>query len=242
MDHATHSSIAIVEDDPEIGDLVSRYLRGQEMEVIHVSDGKAMDAILAEQNIDLVILDINLPLEDGLSICRRLRIEKQIPIIMLTARNDDIDKIFALEIGADDYLVKPFNPGELLARIRAVLRRVESRSPEHNNKKIRQGIRFSGWRLDLLSREVTSPDGTKIAVTGAEFDLLHAFCEYPRRILSREHLISLTHGVLSDPFERSIDVLVSRLRQKLQVQGEKYVFIQTVRSEGYMFVADVIKE
>jgi two-component system OmpR family response regulator len=242
MNQMTHPSIVIVEDDPEIGDLVARYLRGQDMEVMHALDGKAMDAILSSKKIDLIILDINLPGEDGLSICRRLRVETRIPIIMLTARNDDIDKILGLEIGADDYLVKPFNPRELLARIRAVLRRVESHSSENQRNIIRQLIRFSGWSLDLLSREVTSPDGTKIAVTGAEFDLLHAFCENPRRILTREHLISLTHGVLSDSFERSVDVLVSRLRQKLQVQGEKSAFIQTVRSEGYMFVADVIKE
>ena len=242
MIQMTHPSIVIVEDDPEIGDLVARYLRGQDMEVMHAFDGKAMNTILSSKMIDLIILDINLPGEDGLSICRRLRGETRIPIIMLTARNDDTDKILGLEIGADDYLVKPFNPRELLARIRAVLRRADSHSTESQSNIIRQLIRFSGWSLDLLAREVTSPDGTKIAVTGAEFDLLHAFCENPRRILTREHLISLTHGVLSDSFERSVDVLVSRLRQKLQVQGEKSAFIQTVRSEGYMFIADVIKE
>jgi len=237
-----HPSVLIVEDDPEIGDLVSRYLREQGIRVFYATDGKSMDAIISSQNVDLIILDINLPGEDGLSICRRLSAKTKIPVIMLTARNDEVDKIFALELGADDYVVKPFNPRELHARIRAVLRRAEPLASASNSMTTRHLIIFSGWTMDLHSREVSSPDGTKIAITGAEFDLLHAFCEHPRRILSRERLISLTHGVLSESFERSIDVLVSRLRQKLQVSGEKSAFIQTVRSEGYMFAADVTKK
>ena len=235
-------SIMIVEDDPEIGELVSRYLRGQGMSVSHASDSKAMDALLSSTQCDLILLDINLPGENGLSICRRLRVERGIPIIILTARNEDIDKILGLEIGADDYVVKPFNPRELLARIRAVTRRAGTHSSLKISPKHTQSILFSGWRLELHTRQVSSPDGVKIAFTGAEFDLLHAFCENPGRVLSRENLISLTQGVLSDSFERSVDVLVSRLRHKLQSQGEKAAFIQTVRSEGYMFTADVYKE
>lgn len=237
-----NASILIVEDDPEIGELVSRYLRDQGMSVVHVTDGKAMDAVISSKKCDLIILDINLPGEDGLSICRRLRVEKGIPTIILTARNEDVDKVLGLEIGADDYIVKPFNPRELLARIRSVIRRVGSHPSSQISSKYFQSIYFSGWRLELHARQVTSPEGTKVAFTGAEFDLLHAFCEHPGRVLTRENLISLTHGFLSDSFERSVDVLVSRLRQKLQTQREKTSFIQTVRSEGYMFTADVYKE
>lgn len=235
-------SILIVEDDPEIGDLVSRYLQIHSMKVSNVSDGMAMDRLLVSEKFDLIILDINLPEEDGYSICKRIREEKQIPVLILTARNDIHDKIKGLEIGADDYLVKPFNPAELLARLRAVLRRSKASSGGHEDNKKNNTIFFSGWRLDLLTRELTSPDGAKIAVTGAEFDLLHVFCEKPHRILTREHLISLTHGILAVSRDRSVDVLVSRLRQKLQVKGEKQSFIQTVRSEGYIFSAEVTKK
>lgn len=231
-----NASILVVEDDPEIGALIARYLASNELNVVCARDGAAMDLALAERAFDLVVLDLNLPGEDGLSICRRLRTERNVPIVIVTARGEDIDKILGLEMGADDYLAKPFNPRELLARIRSVLRRatqaVASDSP-------RETYRFSGWSIDLAARHLIAPDGAKVALTGAEFDLLHALCEHPNRVLSRDQLIGLTHGPTEGPFERSIDTLVSRLRQKIEVDAKNPRLIQTVRSEGYIFSTQV---
>jgi two-component system OmpR family response regulator len=235
----THvASILLVEDDIEIGSLISRYLETNEFEVVVVRDGVAMDAALAERSFDLMILDLNLPGEDGLSICRRLRAERTLPIVVVTARGEDVDKILGLEMGADDYLTKPFNPRELLARIRSVLRRATAVETTNSS---RQVYRFAGWTLDLAARDLVGPDGTKTALTGAEFDLLHALCERPNRVLSRDQLIGLTHGPTEGPFERSIDTLISRLRQKIEVDPKTPKFIQTVRSEGYIFSAQVQK-
>jgi two-component system OmpR family response regulator len=171
-----------------------------------------------------------------------MRAERRIPIIILTAQSEDIDKILGLELGADDYIVKPFNSRELLARIRAVLRRTET--PNANvvdGRAVRQAYLFSGWRVDVLAREVVAPCGIKVAMTGAEFDLLHALCENPNRVLTREQLINMTHGPTTGPFERSIDVLISRLRQKIEADPKKPSFIQTVRSEGYIFSTHVAR-
>ncbi len=233
-------SILLVEDDAEIGDLISRYLKTNQIDVTVVMNGSAMDAVLARRAYDLVILDINLPGEDGLSICRRLRAETALPIIIVTAKGDDVDKIIGLEMGADDYVAKPFNPRELLARIRSVLRRATE--PDRIDADgSRQSYRFSGWTVDISAREVVAPQGTKVAVTGAEFDLLHALCEHPNRVLTRDHLINLTHGPTTGPFERSIDTLISRLRQKIELDAKSPKLIQTVRSEGYMFTAQVTR-
>ena len=229
-------SILMVEDDDEIGELISRYLKSNQMDVTIASDGGAMDAALAERAFDLLILDLNLPGEDGLSICRRLRAQKSLPIVMVTARGEDVDKIVGLEMGADDYLAKPFNPRELLARIRSVLRRAGAADAPTAQ---RQTYRFSGWSLDILAREVSAPNGSKMAMTGAEFDLLHAFCEHPNRVLTRDQLINLTHGPTAGPFERSIDTLISRLRQKMETDPKSPKLIQTVRSEGYIFSTQV---
>ena len=196
-----------------------------------------MDAALAEQTFELLILDLNLPYEDGLSICRRIRAEKNLPIIIVTAQAEDV--VVGLELGADDYVTKPFNPRELLARIRSVLRRAAVASPNSDGATNRQSYEFSGWLLDIWAREVLAPSGMKVAMTGAEFDLLHAFCEHPNRVLSRDHLINLTHGPTAGPFERSVDTLISRLRQKLEQDVKNPNLIQTVRSEGYMFTTQV---
>lgn len=237
---ADQNSILLIEDDAEIGELIARYLENNGMAVAWVASGEALDEKLAEKSFDIIVLDLNLPGEDGLSICRRVSASSDIPIIIVTAKGEDVDKIVGLEMGADDYLVKPFNPRELLARIRAVLRRAEPQA-RGNDYSAKQTFHFLGWRMSLLAREVVSPTGTKVAMTGAEFDLLHAFCENPNRVLTRDQLINMTHGRTAGPFERSIDVLVSRLRQKLEKDPKSPFMIQTVRSEGYMLSAPVTR-
>jgi two-component system OmpR family response regulator len=212
---ASTPHILVVEDDRDISALVARYLRANECRVSVAGDGREMDRALDESRIDLIVLDLMLPGEDGLSLCRRLRATSPIPIVMLTAKSEEIDRIIGLEMGADDYLPKPFNPRELLARIRAVLRR-RTTEPVSSPHPSGQTIAFAGWQVHLALRELVSPAGAKVAVTGAEFDLLHAFCERPGRVLSRDQLLDLTQGRVAGPYERSIDVLVSRLRQKIE--------------------------
>jgi two-component system, OmpR family, response regulator len=239
-DVKNNDAILLVEDDTEIGALISRYLSAHQIEVVVVMNGKAMDVALADRAFDLLILDLNLPGEDGLSICRRVRAELALPIIIVTAQGEDVDRIVGLEVGADDYVVKPFNPRELLARIRSVLRRASGAVPSKNGAD-RGLYRFCGWSVDILARQVIAPSGVKVAMTGAEFDLLYALCEHPNRVLTRDQLINLTHGPTTGPFERSIDVLVSRLRQKLEADPKNPMLIQTVRAEGYMFTAQVAR-
>lgn len=228
--------ILVVEDDREISALVARYLRANECRVSVAGDGREMDRALADARVDLIVLDLMLPGEDGLSLCRRLRAASQIPILMLTAKSEDIDRIVGLEIGADDYLGKPFNPRELLARIRAILRR---RSAEPQDGDGVRRLHFAGWTLDVGLRQVLSPEGARIAVTGAEFDLLHALCLRPGRVLSRDQLLDLTQGRAAGPFERSIDVLVSRLRQKIERDPRNPEIIRTIRSGGYLFAPEI---
>ena len=205
-----------------------------------VANGQAMDRAIASRDYDVLILDLNLPGEDGLAICRRLRADCTTPIIMVTARGDDIDKIIGLEMGADDYLSKPFNPRELLARIRAVLRRSGAEGSRGDRPRRELRYEFAGWRMELSTRELTSPSQTKTALTGAEFDLLHALCEHSNRILTRDQILGLLHGPLDGPNERSIDTLISRLRQKLELEPRSPQMIQTIRSEGYMFTPKVM--
>lgn len=229
--------ILVVEDDVEIGALIARHLRANNYSVAVAGHGGEMDRLLGERRVDLVILDLMLPGEDGLSLCRRIRMTSQLPIIMLTARAEEIDRIIGLEMGADDYLAKPFNPRELLARIRAVLRRGPMTGPVAAG--LQRIIRFAGWELDCSRRQLRDPEGTQINVTGAEFDLLHAFCEHSGRVLTRDQLLDLTRGRVTGPFDRSIDVLVSRLRQKIERNSRNPEFIQTIRSGGYLFTPKV---
>ena len=238
MNASVHPHILIVEDDREIADLVARYLRGNACRVTLAGDGAEMDRALADGRVDLIVLDLMLPGEDGLSLCRRLRATSAIPILMLTAKAEEIDRIVGLEIGADDYLAKPFNPRELLARIRAVLRRTGNEVAEE------EGVRrmhFVGWTLDVSLRQVLSPEGARISITGAEFDLLHALCLRPGRVLSRDQLLDLTQGRSAGPFERSIDVLVSRIRQKIERDSRNPEIIRTIRSGGYLFTPEVTR-
>lgn len=232
--------ILIVEDDLEIRTLIARTLQGNDWRVSQARDGREMDARLAENRVDLVLLDIMLPGEDGLSLCRRLRAASMLPIIIISARGDDIDRVIGLEIGADDYLPKPFNPRELVARVRALLRRsaMAAASPVARAR----FLRFSGWVLDTKLRILENPDAVQVALTPAEFDLLQVMAERCGRVLSRDQLLDLTQGRAAGPNERSIDILISRLRRKLEPCTGLPMLIRTIRSGGYEFIADVAAE
>jgi len=232
--------ILVVEDDKEIRDLVSKCLEANGWRVTLACDGRGMDEAMATGRHDLVILDIMLPHEDGLSLCRRLRATMTIPIIIVSAKGEDIDRVVGLEIGADDYLAKPFNPRELAARVRAQLRRSAMMTTSPTVKARR--LTFNGWAIDTRLRTLTNPDGAQVTLTPAEFDLLRVLCERAGRVLTRDQLIDLTQGRQGSPSERSVDILISRLRRKLDADPEKPSLIHTVRSGGYEFVAEVQSE
>ncbi len=231
-------NILVVEDDRETRSLIAKYLRGNGCNVAAATDGREMARAMADHRVDLLILDVMLPGEDGLSLCRKVRAESQVPIIMLTARGEDVDRILGLEMGADDYLAKPFNPRELLARINAVLRR-QAAAQTVSATNGATALTFLGWRIDFRLRELRNPAGARVAMTSAEFDLLRTFCERPGRVLSRDSLLDLTQGRSSGSFERSIDVLVSRIRRKIETDPQDATMIKTVRSGGYMFTPTV---
>jgi len=233
----TTPHILIVEDDRDIGLLIAKYLKSNEMRVSLAENARAMDRILADTRISLIVLDRMLPGEDGLSICRRLRASSDIPIIILTAQADEIERILGLEMGADDYLGKPFNPRELLARIRAVLRRRDDALSAATSPK--RSYKFAGWSLDGPMRRLYDPKGTRVELTGAEFEMLLVFCERPGRTLSRDQIIDLTQGREASPSERSVDILVSRLRRKLERDPKDPELLQTIRSSGYLFSPEV---
>jgi two-component system OmpR family response regulator len=228
--------ILLVEDDREIRTLLSDFLTGEGFEVEAADGGAAMDRILARRAPDLVVLDLMLPGEDGLSICRRLRARGNLPILILTAKTDETERIVGLELGADDYLGKPFNPRELLARIRAILRRATGAPAEPPRRR----LAFAGFVADLDARWVETAAGTRVPLTSAEFDLLACFVERPRRVLSRDQLLDWTRGRTADPLDRTIDVTMSRLRRKLEtVDPAAGELITTVRNGGYLFAGEV---
>ena len=232
---ARTDKILVVDDDARIRDLLRRYLTQEGFEVLLAEDAKALNRLLTRETVHLIVLDLMLPGEDGLSICRRLRAANDVtPIIMLTAKVEDVDRIVGLEVGADDYLPKPFNPRELLARINAVLRR-QAAAQAASSIEGASTLAFEGWRIDLRLRELRNPEGARVAVTSAEFDLLRTFCERPGRVLSRDSLLDLTQGRNTGSFERSIDVLVSRIRRKIEPNPQDPTIIKTVRSGGYLF-------
>src|SRR3984893_2273072 len=231
-------NILVVEDDRETRALIARYLRTNACNVATVGNGREMARAMTDRRVDLLILDVMLPGEDGLSLCRKVRAVSQVPIIMLTARGEGVDRILGLEMGADDYLAKPFNPRELLARINAVLRR-QAVAWTASATEGATALSFLGWRIDFRLRELRNPDGARVAMTSAEFDLLRVFCERPGRVLSRDSLLDLTQGRSAGSFERSIDVLVSRIRRKIEPDPLKPTIIKTVRSGGYMFTPEV---
>ena len=229
-----NAQILVVDDDPALRELLQQYLGEHGFAVAAVHDGEAMDRYLAEHSASLIILDLMLPGEDGLSIAQRLRVQRDIPVLMLSARGDDIDRIVGLEVGADDYLAKPFNPRELLARIRAILRREQGSGRQGSDEAAETVHRFGAFRLDVVSQELTQ-GANRVALTSGEFALLKIFVEHPNRVLSRDTLIDLLKGYERSPYDRSIDVRVTRLRRKIEADPTSPVYIRTVWGEGYRF-------
>jgi len=231
--------ILVVDDQKEICDVVQEYLTGEGYRVSTAHDGGGMRRVLGQSHIDLVILDLMLPGEDGLTLARSLRSESGIGIIILTGRGETVDRIIGLEMGADDYLPKPFHLRELLARVKSVLRRVQSRTGEPGAQTLRSHARFAGWNLDLSSRELLSPAGEEVRLTTGEFDLLTAFVANANQVLSRDRLLDLARNREAGPFDRTIDVQVGRLRRKLEDDPQNPSMIKTVRGSGYIFTPAV---
>lgn len=225
--------LLIVDDDPEIRELLQDYLQSNGYRVSTAEDGKAMWSLLEREHVDLVVLDIMLPGEDGLVLCRQLRASSDLPVIMLTALGEDTERIIGLEMGADDYLGKPFNPRELLARIRGVLRRAGSDTSRSD------AVRFADWTLDRNARHLISKEGVVVSLSTGEYRLLEVFVEHPNRVLSRDQLMDILQGRDWGPFDRSIDVQVSRLRRRLHDDARESELIKTIRGEGYLFTPRV---
>jgi len=240
MQAAAH--ILLVDDHREIRDLVSRALTKEGFRVSTAEDGRAMRKVLADTRIDLILLDLMLPFEDGLSLCRALRVESRIPIIMLTAKGDEVDRVIGLEMGADDYLSKPFGSRELVARIKAVLRRsretVDAADAGHKPGR----YLFDRWILDTGARELLRDDGVTVPLSTGEYDLLIALVERPQRVLNRDQLLDLARGRAANALDRSIDTQVSRLRKKLERDPGAPKIVKTVWGGGYMFTAAVSRE
>jgi two-component system OmpR family response regulator len=231
--------ILVVDDDADLRQMVADYLSDYDLRVTGAADGAAMRDAIAHEAVDLVLLDLKLPSEDGMTLARELRETSSVPIIMLTGRKDDVDRIMGLELGADDYLTKPFNLRELLARIRAILRRTQAHPVTHVEGRAPQAFRFGAWELDLRSRRLTSNDGERVELTHAEFALLAAFLGAPERILSREQLLELSRGNDENVFDRSIDVQILRLRRKIESDPSRPKLIRTERGAGYFFNSQV---
>ena len=234
----THPHILVVDDHADIRDLLKRFLEQHGYRVSCARDGWEMKKLLEHSTIQLIVLDLMLPGEDGLTLCRELRVHSAIPIVMLTAMGEDMDRIVGLEMGADDYLAKPFNPRELLARIKAVLRR----SQPQDEPPAEIGVAhyyFAQWQLDMLRRELVDSSGIGISLSTAEFDLLKVFLERPQRVLSRDQLLDLARGREAQAFDRAIDTQVSRLRRKLEQDAKNPELIKTVWGGGYLFAAEV---
>ena len=239
MDRA--DCILIVDDDPEIRRLLVDYLARNGFAALAAHDGREMKTLLEKQVVDLVVLDLMLPDSDGLTLCRDLRANartQNLPVLMLTARGEETDRIVGIEMGADDYLVKPFNPRELLARIKTILRRARALPPNLRPEPTRC-LHFSGWCLDTAARLLNAPDGVATPLSGGEFRLLRILLDHPNRVLTRDQLCELIHGREAGPFDRAIDVQISRLRQRLRDDSREPQLIKTVRGEGYVLAATV---
>jgi DNA-binding response OmpR family regulator len=236
MSSTAQTHILAIDDDPAMRKLVAEYLRENDLRVTAVATGTEMEQMLAQHAIDLVVLDLRLAAEDGMQLARKLREESKVPIIIVTGKQDEADRVMGLELGADDYVTKPFSPRELLARIRAVLRRYQTARevlPAQGEK--RRAYRFAGWELNLGSRRLTSPDGGRVELSHGEFNLLHAFCAAPQRVLSREQLLDLSRLYGAEVYDRSIDVQVLRLRRKIETNPALPRYIKTERGAGYVF-------
>ena len=233
--------ILVVDDHSEIRDLLKRFLEQHGMRVSCARDGKEMKRLLDEREFDLLVLDLMMPGEDGLTLCRELRVKSRLPIIMLTGLGEETDRIIGLDMGADVYLAKPFNPRELLARIKAVMRRTQAEI-QPVPETLTRDLRFDRWLLDINRRELVDEEGVGMSLSTAEFDLLKVFLERPQRVLSRDQLLDLARGREAVAFDRAIDTLVSRLRRKLERDPKNPELIKTIWGGGYLFAADVTQE
>ncbi len=240
MEHVDH--ILVVDDDRDIRELITDYLMKSGYRATGAANGREMRAVLSSSQVDLVVLDIMMPGDDGLTLCRQLRSDPQqnLPVLMLTARSEETDRILGLEMGADDYLIKPFVARELLARIKAILRRTRALPPNLHITEAGRIIAFGEWQLDTSARHLLDSDGVIVALSGAEYRLLRVFLDHPQRVLNRDQLLNLTQGRDAELFERSIDLLVSRLRQRLREDAREPAYIKTVRSEGYVLASTVV--
>jgi len=234
----TKDRILIVDDDPEIRQLLVDYLARNGFEALSARSGKEMWQMLERHAIDLVVLDLMLPDTDGLVLCRDLRAKSTLPVLMLTARGEETDRILGIEMGADDYLVKPFSPRELPARIKGILRRTRA-LPPNLKPDTQRCLAFAGWKLDTATRALTGQDGVVTPLSGAEYRLLRILLDHPNRVLNRDQLVELIHGREAEPYDRAIDVQISRLRQRLLDDGRESRLIKTVRGEGYVLAAAV---
>ncbi|MES2298603.1 MAG: response regulator [Pseudomonadota bacterium] len=233
--------ILVVDDDEDIRDLVRQYLEKNGFKVSTAANGRQMREVLGARGVDMVVLDLMMPGEDGLALCRGLRAVEAdaVPILMLTAKNEEADRILGLEMGADDYLTKPFATRELLARIRAILRRARMIPAHLQVSESHHVLAFGPWKLDTHARHLLDAGGAMVFLSGAEYRLLQVFLEHPNRVLTRDQLLGLTQGREADVFDRSIDILVSRLRKRLRDDASEAQYIKTVRSGGYIFSASV---
>jgi two-component system, OmpR family, response regulator len=231
--------VLIVDDDPSMRQMVVDYLSDNDIKVTALASGREIADVTARETIDLLILDLKLPGEDGMEIARRIRADSNMPIIMLTARKEEADRVMALELAADDYLTKPFSPRELLARIRALLRRSHAHETVADGLSRIRAYRFGGWELNVRVRRLKSPQGKVLTLRNAEFNLLAAFLASPQRVLTREQLLSMSHLHNDEVYDRAIDTQVGRLRKKLEDHGAGHNLIRTERGAGYLFVVPV---
>jgi len=239
MNTATAPHILVVDDDPDIRDLLSEYLSNNEMRVSAVASGREMLALFDAQAIDLVLLDLKLPGEDGLQLARALRERATVPIVLLTGKNEEADRVMGLELGADDYVTKPFSPRELLARLRAVLRRYQVQATLPERDSTRRAFRFSGWELNLRTRRLASPAGGSVELSNGEFSLLSALCRSPQRVLTRDQLLSMSRLHEAEVYDRAIDVQIRRLRLKIEADPAQPALIVTERGAGYVLASEV---
>jgi len=232
--------ILVVDDDPDLRELLDEYLRNNDLRVTTVASGREMTSAFDRETIDLIVLDLRLPGEDGMQLARQLRERTSVPIVLLTGKADEADRVMGLELGADDYITKPFSPREVLARIRAVLRRyqVQTQAPSSSDDE-RRALRFAGWELNLRTRKLLAPDGRTLLLGNGEFNLLIAFCRTPQRVMSRDQLLSLSRLYDAEVYDRAIDVQISRLRRKIEADPSRPQIIVTERGAGYVFNAPV---
>ena len=234
-----NTHVLAIDDDPSIRQMIADYLGDNDIRVTALGSGRGIADVMAREMIDLIVLDLELPGEDGMEIARKLRADSNVPIIMLTARKHEADRVMGLELGADDYLTKPFSPRELLARIRALLRRSRSNETVADALSKIRAYRFAGWELNVRLRRLKSPQGETVTLRNAEFNLLAAFLASPQRVLSREQLLGMSHLHNDEVYDRAIDTQVGRLRKRIETPGLKEPLIRTERGAGYVFTATV---